>query len=79
MRVWSSGDCLNWRMQDVRLLGSHGDVVVSGDRAWWFYFGSGRRTAINVVELRVADGKLIPGDPKTPTYLDLKPVREEEK
>jgi hypothetical protein len=79
MRVWQSKDCLSWKLQDVRLLGSHGDVVVSGDRAWWFYFGAGRRTAIDVVELRVADGKLIPGDPKQPTYLDLKPEREEEK
>jgi hypothetical protein len=78
-RVWKFEDCLNCTLQDVRLLGSHGDVVVSRDRAWWFYFGPGRRTAINVVELRVADGKLIPGDPNQPTYIDLKPVREEEK
>jgi kynurenine formamidase len=39
MRVWSSDDCLRWKMQEEVLLGSHGDVVVSGDRAWWFYFG----------------------------------------
>jgi hypothetical protein len=78
-RVWSSEDCLNWKMQDKTLLGSHGDVVVSGDRAWWFYFGRGRRTAINVVELTVADGKLAAGDPAQPTYIDLKPEREEEK
>lgn len=79
MRVWSSDDCLHWTMQDGRLLGSHGDVVVSGDRAWWFYFGSGRRTAIHVVELRVVAGQLLPGDPKEPTYIALQPVREEEK
>jgi len=79
MRVWSSTDCLNWKMQDVALLGSHGDVVVSGGRAWWFYFGSGRRTAINVVELSVLDGKLVPGDPNQPTYIDLKSEREQEK
>ena len=78
-RVWSSDDCLNWTMQDKAMLGSHGDVVVSGDRAWWFYFGSGRTTAINVVELTVVDGKLVPGDPNQPTYIDLKPEREQEK
>lgn len=103
-RVWSSDDCLNWKPQDVTLLGNHGDVVVSGDRAWWFYFGGeqngrgrrgganavapattptrrggGRVTAVNVVELKVVDGKLVPGDPNEPTYIDLKPVREMEK
>jgi hypothetical protein len=90
MRVWKSDDCLNWKLQQEALFGSHGDVVVSGDRAWWFYFGGprpaggaaqprGRTTAINVVELSVRDGKLIPGDPNQPTYIDLKPVREEER
>ncbi len=105
MRVWRSDDCLNWKLQDQALLGSHGDVVVSGNRAWWFYFGGpkpfgatdrdespastnaapaprrnrGRVTAINVVELTVKDGKLIPGDPTRPTYVDLKSVREEER
>lgn len=80
MRVWQSGDCVSWRLQDERLLGSHGDAVVSGDRAWWFYFTErGRQAAINVVELAVRDGKLVAGDPDQPTYLDLKPAREEEK
>jgi hypothetical protein len=111
MRVWRSDDCTNWRLQDEALFGNHGDVVVSGDRAWWFYFGGrrppsrsdaapaavdppasgtaappstprparGRTTAINVVELSVIDGKLLPGDPDQPTYIDLQPVREVEK
>jgi hypothetical protein len=88
MRVWKSDDCLNWKLQEEALFGSHGDVVISGDRAWWFYFGGpragaaqprGRTTAINVVELSVTGGKLIPGDPNLPTYIDLKPVREEER
>jgi hypothetical protein len=90
MRVWSSDDCLTWKLQDEALFGSHGDVVVSGGRAWWFYFGGpheppaaspsrrGRTTAINVVELSVTDGKLRAADPKQPTYIDLKPVREDE-
>lgn len=90
MRVWSSDDCLNWKLQEQALFGSHGDVVVSGGRAWWFYFGgpqaagtpplaSRRSDVINVVELSVADGKLIPGDINQPTYIDLKPERELEK
>jgi hypothetical protein len=84
MRVWSSDDCLTWKLQQKMLLGNHGDVVISGDRAWWFYFNGpgsprGRTTAINVVELSVVDGKLIAGDPKQPTYIDLKSEREEEK
>ena len=78
-RVWSSDDCLNWTPQDGLLIGSHGDVVVSGDRAWWFYFSGGRRAAIHVIELSVANGKLVPGDPNRSTYIDLKPEREQEK
>ncbi len=79
MRVWKSDDCLNWKLQAEPLLGSHGDVVVSGDRAWWFYFTEqGRRAAISVVELSVADGKLLHGDPQEPTYIDLKSEREKE-
>jgi hypothetical protein len=80
MRVWISDDCLNWTMQDKTLLGSHGDVVVSGDRAWWFYFTErGRRAAIDVVELRVSDDQLTPGDPRQPTFIDLKSEREQER
>jgi lysophospholipase L1-like esterase len=110
MRVWRSDDCLNWKLQNEALFGSHGDVVIGADRAWWFYFdgprpfgrprpgaqtqpaatnaplpqrvpnpAGGRTTAINVVELSVIDGKLIPGDSEQPTYIDLKPVREEER
>jgi len=86
MRVWVSEDCLNWRFQPEPLFGSHGDVVVSGDRAWWFYFGGDRTagparraTAINVVELTVTGTKLLPGDPGQPTFIALKPIREEER
>jgi acetylornithine deacetylase/succinyl-diaminopimelate desuccinylase-like protein len=78
-RVWSSDDCLNWTLQDGLLIGSHGDVVVSGDRAWWFYFSGRRRAAIYVVELRVKNGKLVPDDPDQPTHIDLKSEREQEK
>jgi len=84
MRVWSSQDCLKWTVQDKPLIGSHGDAVVSGDRAWWFYFGGprsarGRTTAINVVELSIDGGKLLAGDPDQPTSIQLLPQLEEEK
>jgi len=86
MRVWSSDNCTDWMLQDEALFGNHGDVVVSDNRAWWFYFngpnsppGDGRRTAINVVELSIADGKLLPANPQDPTYIDLKSIREAEK
>lgn len=83
MRVWSSDDCEHWQPQEETLLGSHGDAVVSGGRAWWFYFGGGqareRRTAINVVELSVNEGRLVAGDPEKATYIDLKGERELER
>ena len=85
MRVWKSDDCLNWKLQDEALVGSHGDVVVSGNRAWWFYFGGDRQarrdrtTAINVLELHVKDGILAADDPLGPTLIDLKFERELEK
>jgi hypothetical protein len=78
-RVWTSDDCLHWTPQDGGLIGSHGDIVVSGDRAWWFYFSGGRRAQIDLVELGVVDGRLIGGDPDEPTYIDLKTEREQEK
>ena len=37
--VWSSDDCTHWTPQDSTFYGSHGDIVISGGRAWWFYFG----------------------------------------
>ena len=109
--VWSSDDCTHWTPQDSTLYGSHGDVVISGGRAWWFYFGGQRigninwamipspaatnsiastnapdvaiderrGISINVVELKVIDGKLMFTNPKLPTYIDLKSERELEK
>ena len=86
VRVWRSDDATDWKLQEPELLGRHGDVVVSGDRAWWFYFdgphrpaGNGRTTAINVIELFVEDGKLLPGDPAQPTSIDLSLRREDER
>jgi hypothetical protein len=84
MRVWSSDDCANWKLQREVLFGNHGDVVVSGDRAWWFYFNGPnhppdeRTTAINVAELFVHDGKLV-ADSEKPVHINLKSTREKEK
>jgi len=120
--VWSSDDCTHWKPQDGVLIGNHGDCVVSGDRAWWFYFGgqtgrnaninwaiapitaqpadliapatppttapaatpgrgrgAGGGTAINVVELKVIDGKLMYLPPTQPTYINLANQREKKK
>ncbi len=81
--VYRSDDCLHWTAQEQRLVqqlgtietdrnkGSHPDVVVSGDRAYLFYFthqvgldaeGKGpgwqKRTFIQVAELEYRDGML---------------------
>ena len=104
--VWSSDDCTHWTPQASTFYGSHGDIVISGGRAWWFYFGGQRvgnvnwavvpsaepmtdppnvaegehrRIDINVVEVKVIDGKLMFTNPNLPTHIDLKPEREEEK
>ena len=37
------------------------------------------RTAVHAIELKVSEGKLLPGDPKELIYIDLKPIREQEK
>ncbi|MBQ0120791.1 MAG: glycosyl hydrolase [Bacteroidales bacterium] len=56
MGVYHSSDCSQWTRQEQRILdtrsnrrddgpsGAHGDVVVSGDRAWVFYFTHPGRT-----------------------------------
>ena len=101
------------------IYGSHGDVVINGDRAWWIYFGGqsggnqnwavipsdapspilfpstmpaptpatsparggrgGRGITINVVELKVIDGKLMYTNPNLPVHIDLGNQREVEK
>ncbi len=96
--VYRSDDGLKWTRQPGNLLqkpgtgeddqvkGGHPDVVVSGDRAYLFYFThpgrqgpdagkdatEQRRSSIQVVELEVADGWLT-CDRNKPTQIDLKP------
>jgi hypothetical protein len=98
--VFRSEDCLHWTRQASNLLqdagttetdrtkGDHADVVVSGGRAWLFYFthqggkdaegkepGWQKRSVIQVVELESKDGDLT-CDRNRPTYIDLKPGKE---
>jgi hypothetical protein len=96
--VYVSDDCRNWTRQSGNLLsepgkgpddkvkGGHPDVVVSGDRAYLFYFThpgrrngvsrnnlyEQRRSSIQVVELEFKDGR-ITCDRDKPTYIQLKP------
>ena len=84
LAVYRSEDALHWVRQaggnlleqpgmgvDDQVIGGHPDVVVSGDRAFLFYFThpgrrpgapkgelEQRRSSIQVVELKHADGKL---------------------
>ena len=98
--VFRSDDALHWSKQPANLLaqpgsgaddgvmGGHPDVVVSGDRAFLFYFthpgrrGDGakgdrteqRRSSIQVVELQEADGWLT-CDRDQPTRILLRPPK----
>ncbi|MBN2183241.1 MAG: family 43 glycosylhydrolase [Sedimentisphaerales bacterium] len=95
--VYYSDDLLNWRRQEKNLVeqpgtglddqvkGGHPDVVVSGDKAYLFYFthpsrheGGPRspyeqaRSSIQVVELKYQDGELV-CDRNEPTMINLLP------
>jgi len=99
--IYKSQDCLKWTRQEKNLLqepgqgpddqvkGGHPDVVVSGGRAYLFYFthpgrrssnGKGnasdmRRSSIQVVELESKDAWLSCLRDE-PTYINLKAVPE---
>lgn len=96
--VYRSDDALNWTAQADNLLftpgkgaddavqGQHCDVVVSGERAFLFYFThpgrrventnkdltEQRRSSIQVVELKLKDGWLT-CERDTPTFVNLAP------
>lgn len=99
--IYRSEDCITWTRQQKNLLekpglgkddkvkGGHPDVVVSGDRAFLFYFThpgrqgehakddtyEQRRSSIQVVELHYKNGE-ITCDRDQPTYIDLLPPKE---
>jgi lysophospholipase L1-like esterase len=96
--VYCSDDCLSWTRQPENLLqelgngpddkvkGGHPDVVVSGDRAYVFYFThpgrrsdipkddlyQQRRSSIQVAELEYKDG-LLSCERDKPTFIELRP------
>jgi beta-xylosidase len=98
IRIYRSDDALHWQRGPEDLLktpgkgaddgvkGGHPDVVVSGDRAFLFYFthpgrtpAAGRadgyeqrRSSIQVVELEFKDG-WVACDRDQPTHIQLKP------
>jgi GH43 family beta-xylosidase len=95
LAVYRSDDGIQWARQKENLLaapgrgvddqvrGQHADVVVSGDRAWLFYFThpgrtgqksdgyDSRRSSIQIVELREQDGRLR-ADRDAPTRVALR-------
>ncbi len=99
--VYVSDDCRSWTRQKKNLLsepgqgaddkvkGGHPDVVVSGDRAFLFYFThpgrqnanpkndpyEQRRSSIQVAELEFKDGE-VSCDRDKPTYILLQPVND---
>ncbi len=88
LAVYRSDDALHWTRQAENLLagagrgtddgakGDHADVVVSGDRAFLFYFTQfGRRSSIQVVEMTLKNG-VITCDRDSPTHICLLPPTE---
>jgi hypothetical protein len=95
LAVYRSDDGLDWKRQPGNLLeapgkgaddevkGAHADVVVSGDRAWLFYFThpgrkdtkadnfETRRSSIQVVELK-QNGDSLMADRDSPTRVALR-------
>jgi hypothetical protein len=94
--VYSSDDLVNWTRQEKNILqepgkgaddmviGGHPDIVVSGDRAFIFYFthpgrisgnrsknpAESRRSSIQVAELEYVDGQIV-CDRDKPVYINL--------
>jgi|GEM_PF-327545 len=100
LAVYRSDDAVQWKRQtggnlleqpgtgaDDRVIGGHADVVVSGDRAYLFYFthpertpeglragGLGlRRSSLQVVEL-FEKGGVLRCDRNAPTHVELLPI-----
>jgi hypothetical protein len=82
--VYSSTDWVNWNRQEEKLVdksgtgkedagkGDHADVVINGDRAYLFYFVSGgRRTWIQVTELKYKPDGTLTCNRDDPTTINL--------
>lgn len=86
LALYRSDDALNWRRVTTLLqdrgtgaedgaIGHHPDVIISGDRAYMFYFTQfGRRSLIQITELKYdeANGTLT-CDRNAPTMINLQP------
>lgn len=99
LSVWSSDNAESWQRQSATLLlepgtgaddqvhGGHADVVVSGDRAYLYYFthpdrrrgaedGNPNRSSIQVVELKLDVNGQMTCDRNQPTTVSLVPPTE---
>ncbi len=92
LALYRSDDALNWARVGTLLndrgtgaddngVGHHAEVIVSAGRAYMFYFvGIGRRSSIQVVELKYdAANKTLTVDRNAPTTIDLQPPVDVEK
>ncbi|HEY3760887.1 MAG TPA: glycosyl hydrolase [Verrucomicrobiae bacterium] len=90
LALYRSDDAANWMRVGTLLqdrgtgadddgVGHHPDVILSSDRAYMFYFvqprsGGGRRSSIQVVELKYDAAKnILTADRNHPTLIHLKP------
>jgi hypothetical protein len=92
LALYRSDDALNWARVGTLLqdrgtgpdddgVGHHPDIILSGDRAYMFYFvGIGRRSSIQVVELKYdAANNTLTVDRNAPTMINLQPPPDVEK
>ena len=64
--VWSSDDCKTWKPQEGVLIGNHGDVVINGDRAWWFYFGGQNARGGGTIKWAINPASTLPAPTSAP-------------
>ena len=88
--VYHSDDFVNWTRQEKNILqqpgkgqddqevGHHADVIISGDKAYIFYFAhipKSRTAAVQVAELELVDGQIV-CDRDKPVFINLKPNKK---
>jgi hypothetical protein len=91
LALYRSDDALAWSRvgtllqapgtgPDDTAVGHHPEVILSGDRAYLFYFTQfGRRTSIQVTELHFdAQNNLLTVDRDSPTMINLQPPKDSE-
>jgi beta-xylosidase len=91
LALYRSDDALDWTRVGTLLddrgtgpddtgTGHHPDIILSGNRAYMFYFvGLGRRSSIQVVELKYdAANNVLTADRNSPTMIHLQPPKDVE-